>query len=301
MACDWTVTDGSAEIPEEILAAAAASQATLGDKLAALRSLSEPFPETVGPAAGDRWISDPGPPRAWTASGAVEESCPSPESEPARAGGDLADLSAAALLAGYRTGAFGPVEVVNACLARIDGTNMGAVVTLDSTAREQAAQSAVRWREGDAGPLEGVPVGVKDIINTRGLRTTAGSTLFADHAPASDATVVARLRGRRCGDPGQDHHPGVRLRRRDRRRREESSSAGPVGRGQLLGFGRGAGSRLLPGGPRHRHRRIDPGTVVVLRRERAEADVRAGAPRGASSECPGPLTMWAPWHGPSRI
>lgn len=195
MARDWTVTDGSAEIPEEILAAAAAAQATLGDKLATLRSLSEPFPNTVGPASGDRWISDPGPPKAWTASGAVKDSCPSPESEPARAGGDLADLGAAALLAGYQTGAFAPVEVVNACLARINDTGIGAVVTRnDDAAREQATRSAERWRMGDAGPLEGVPVGVKDIINTRGLRTPAGSALFTDHVPAADATVVARLR-----------------------------------------------------------------------------------------------------------
>ncbi len=188
----WPVTDGSAEIPAEILAAAAASQATLGDKLAGLRSLSEPFPDTVGPAAADRWLSDADPdsgglqPRSGEAAG----------SPPKFGGGDLSDLSAAALLEGYRTGAFDPVEVIDACLARIngDGAAIGAVVTLDGTARDQAARSASRWREGSAGPLEGVPIGVKDIINTRGLRTAAGSTLFADHVPASDATVVARLR-----------------------------------------------------------------------------------------------------------
>ena len=44
-------------IPEDILHLAADTQATLGDKLAALRSLSEPFPNAVGPAASDGWIS----------------------------------------------------------------------------------------------------------------------------------------------------------------------------------------------------------------------------------------------------
>ena len=197
MVRDWTVTDGAAAIPEEVLAAAAAAQATLSDKLAALRSLSEPFPETVGPAAGDRWIFDAEPQEAWAASGAVEEPRPWWGSEPARAGGDLADLSAVALLDGYQTGAFDPVEVVDACLARINDTDgsIGAVVARDDdAAREQAARSVERWRRGDPGPLEGVPIGVKDIINTRGLRTAAGSTLFAGHVPASDATVVARLR-----------------------------------------------------------------------------------------------------------
>ena len=193
MVDNWPVTGGATEIPERILAAAAAAQATLGDKLAALRSLSESFPETVGPAAADRWISGAEPPGA----NAVPGADPSPASarQPVGASDGLADLNATALLEGYRTGAFDPVEVVDACLARINDTDIGAVVTRDDdTARDQAVRSAGRWREGDAGPLEGVPVGVKDIINTGGLRTAAGSTLFADHMPASDATVVARLR-----------------------------------------------------------------------------------------------------------
>ncbi len=192
MVGEWTVTHGSAEVPAEILAAAAASQATLGDKLAALRSLSESFPDTVGPAAADRWVSDAAP----DSDGGRPRSDEAAGSPPEFGCEDLADLSAAALLEGYRTGACDPVEVVDACLARIDsdGADIGAVVALDGTARDQAARSAGRWREGDAGPLEGIPVGVKDIINTRGLRTAAGSTLFADHVPASDATVVARLR-----------------------------------------------------------------------------------------------------------
>ena len=192
MADNWPVTGGATEIPERILAAAAAAQATLGDKLDALRALSDPFVETVGPAAADRWVSDADPdsggrqPRSGEAAGSL-----------LKVGGeDLGDLSAAALLEGYRTGAFDPVDVVDTCLARIDGDGaaLGAVVTLDSTARRQAARSAGRWQQGGTGPLEGVPVGVKDIINTGGLRTAAGSTLFADHVPSSDATVVARLR-----------------------------------------------------------------------------------------------------------
>ena len=116
---------------------------------------------------------------------------------PAQPSDDPASLSASALLEGYRTGAFDPVEVVDACLARIDDMDayVGAVVARDDdAARQQAARSAERWRNGESGPLEGVPVGVKDIIDTRGLRTEAGSTLFAGHVPVADATVVARLR-----------------------------------------------------------------------------------------------------------
>ena len=194
---DWTVTDGVASVPEGILAAAAAAQATLGEKLASLRSLGEPFSDTVGPAASEHWISDFAPPEVGSAAGAGGESRSTAGSRAARADDDLTAFSAAALLDGYRAGAFDPVEMVDACLGRIDDADaaVGAVVACDDdSARRQAARSAERWRRGEAGPLEGVPVGVKDIINTRGLRTAAGSTLFADHVPASDATVVARLR-----------------------------------------------------------------------------------------------------------
>ena len=183
-------------IPEELLASAAAAQATLGEKFAALRSLSEPFPDTVGPAACDLWVSDAAAGRAGSFQSDAE-SPPSPEPGPESPGGDLAALSAAALLKGYGTGAFDPVEAVDACLSRIDEIDgaVGAIVTRDdASARAQAARSAQRWRDGTARALEGVPVGVKDIIDTAGLCTAAGSPLFAGRVPSADATVVARLR-----------------------------------------------------------------------------------------------------------
>ena len=190
---NWTVTAGAAEIPEGILAEAAAAQATLGDKLASLRSLSEPFPNTVGPAASDRLGSSGADTGAnCVVDGGGDGSGPRPASA-----GNLTELSASLMIRGYRTGEFDPVDVIDACLARMDdaGTAVGAVATRDDdAARAQATRSAERWRRGTAGPLEGVPVGVKDIISTAGLRTTAGSRLFADHVPAADATVVARLR-----------------------------------------------------------------------------------------------------------
>ena len=101
------------------------------------------------------------------------------------------------MLKGYGTGAFDPVDAVDACLARIDETDgaVGAIATRDdASARAQAARSAQRWRDGTARALEGVPIGVKDIIDTAGLCTAAGSPLFAGRVPSADATVVARLR-----------------------------------------------------------------------------------------------------------
>ena len=192
----WAVVHEGPEIPEDVLALASATQATLGEKLAALRSLSEPFPDTVGPAACDLWVSDAAAGRAGSFQNG-DESPPSPEPGPGSPGGDLSALSASALLKGYGTGAFDPVDAVDACLSRIDETDgaVGAIVTRDdASARAQAAHSAQRWRDGTARALEGVPIGVKDIIDTAGLCTAAGSPLFAGRVPSADATVVARLR-----------------------------------------------------------------------------------------------------------
>ena len=198
MGNDWMVVDGPA-IPEELLAAAAAAQATLGDKLAALRTLPESFPDTVGPAAWDPWAHRTDSGRAEDAEDIDGGDGPGRQTrrQPASLDGDLTALSASALLEGYKTGVLRPVDVIDACLARIDGTNdtIGAVVARDDgTAQTQARRSTERWRSGIAGPLEGVPVGVKDIINTAGLCTAAGSPLFAGHVPPADAAVVARLR-----------------------------------------------------------------------------------------------------------
>ncbi len=179
-------------IPEDILDLAADTQATLGDKLAALRSLSEPLPNAVGPAVSDGWMYGSDTTGSRIVTGDEEGRTP-----PSARGDHPAALSAAALLEGYRTGVFDPVEVIEVCMARLSDADAaaGAVATRnDGEARAQATRSAERWRSGNTGPLEGVPVGVKDIIDTAGLATTAGSSLYAGRVPTADATVVARLR-----------------------------------------------------------------------------------------------------------
>jgi len=111
---------------------------------------------------------------------------------------DLSRLSATDLGEGYAYRSFSPVEVVESVLARIAQANgrLNAIVTLDPAgARTAAAASEKRWREGNArGPLDGVPLTVKDNLNVRGLRTTWGSRLYADFVPAVDELPVARAR-----------------------------------------------------------------------------------------------------------
>lgn len=97
-----------------------------------------------------------------------------------------------------RTRQLSPVELVCSCLGRIDQieSRLHAWVTID---REGALTAAQRCeadiRQGNyLGPLHGVPIGLKDIFYTKGLKTTAGSPIYADFAPDYDATSVQRLR-----------------------------------------------------------------------------------------------------------
>ena len=93
-----------------------------------------------------------------------------------------------------------PVDLVQAALDRITDLNPknSAFITITGDqALEQAhrAQEAIaHGRAGSLGPLAGVPIGVKDIIRTAGVRTTCGSRLLAEYIPDEDAAVVQRLR-----------------------------------------------------------------------------------------------------------
>lgn len=91
-----------------------------------------------------------------------------------------------------------PVEVVGNCISRIIEVNskVNAFVTVAGESAQRAAKIAEdEMRAGKyRGPLHGIPVGVKDIIDTAGIRTTYGSAIFHDHMPARDATLVSRLK-----------------------------------------------------------------------------------------------------------
>jgi amidase len=110
---------------------------------------------------------------------------------------DLADQSAAAIVAAVRARTVRILDVVGACLARIERTNgvLNAVCTLNPAALADADLGDHRLAAGaPARLLEGVPFLVKDVIPTRGLRTTFGSRLHEALVPDEDAASVARLR-----------------------------------------------------------------------------------------------------------
>ncbi|MCO4694194.1 amidase [Streptomyces sp. RO-S4] len=114
---------------------------------------------------------------------------------------ELTDLTATQLLDGYRKGEFGPVEVTRAALRRAEEIQpqVNAFVRLlADDALERAAASEERWRRGEQrGPLDGVPVTVKDILLLRGAPTLKGSrTIDPAGRRDEDAPSVARLRER---------------------------------------------------------------------------------------------------------
>jgi len=115
-----------------------------------------------------------------------------------RARGDLHRLTATEAAALVRSGALSPVDLIDACLARIEAREpeVKAWVRLDEEeARRVAHERADEARAGRfRGPLHGVPVGLKDIYHAKGLVTTAGADPFFHERPAADAASVARLR-----------------------------------------------------------------------------------------------------------
>jgi amidase len=102
------------------------------------------------------------------------------------------------LATGIRQRQVSATEVLEAYLAQIAHHNpaLNAIITLDEErARARAKEADVALARGEVwGPLHGVPVTIKDSIETAGLRTTSGFPPLADYIPSTDAPVVARLR-----------------------------------------------------------------------------------------------------------
>ncbi|WP_240809574.1 amidase [Actinomadura sp. WMMA1423] len=111
--------------------------------------------------------------------------------------GWFAGQTVAGLAEALRDGRASPTELVERALA--EASRLGALnafVTVDGPGARAAAERAGRELAAgvDRGPLHGIPVAVKDVVDTAGLRTTRGSRHHADRVPARDAECVRRLR-----------------------------------------------------------------------------------------------------------
>jgi aspartyl-tRNA(Asn)/glutamyl-tRNA(Gln) amidotransferase subunit A len=111
--------------------------------------------------------------------------------------GELCYLSIAEAAAGLRANKFSPLDLTKACLERIkvlDDTLHSFITLTPELALRQAEQAERELRAGqDRGPLHGIPVALKDLYATKGLRTTCHSAVLQDWVPDYDATTVTKL------------------------------------------------------------------------------------------------------------
>jgi aspartyl-tRNA(Asn)/glutamyl-tRNA(Gln) amidotransferase subunit A len=106
-------------------------------------------------------------------------------------------LTAAELIASYRSGDRSPVEVVQQHLDRLElvEPRLNAFITVTAElALSAAAEAEQAYADGTAGPLAGVPVSIKDLVELEGVRCTRGSLVHADHVSTYDDPLAARIR-----------------------------------------------------------------------------------------------------------
>lgn len=178
-----------ATLDDDTLRQAAAAMDVWWDEMLALRSIDLGYCAPV-PALEPRTA----PPIATRRAPQLRESSLVPHATVAPT--NLADCTASELLALYAAGAATPLDTVEACLARIERVDplINSVITLVADrARNAAQESTRRWSSGTARALDGVPFGLKDNIETAGIRTTGGSNVRAHLIPSESAVVVDRL------------------------------------------------------------------------------------------------------------
>lgn len=134
-------------------------------------------PRTVGGPRTWRVIALPGPPPDRT------PEIPAPNELPWTSASDLSAL--------IRAGELSPVEVLEVFMARIAELDPG----LGSFLTVTAERARIQARDATIGPLAGVPIGLKDLIEVAGMRTSCGSPIFADRVTERDAACWTRLRG----------------------------------------------------------------------------------------------------------
>jgi len=149
----------------------------------------------LGAAAAATRVAIAAPAPAQTGTPASKAPAPSPGT----ASDALAGLTLAEVSARLRAGTVTSTDLVKACLARIDVYNPKVNAFITVTREAALAQARVLDAEQRAGrlrgPLHGIPIALKDNIDTAGLRTTAASAVFDDRR--GDAAARCRRRGRR--------------------------------------------------------------------------------------------------------
>ena len=109
---------------------------------------------------------------------------------------ELTRLTLSGALEGLQSGRFSAVELTRAHIDAIDALNSklnAYLITTPERALASAAESDARRAKGESRPLDGAPIGVKDLFCTEGVRTTAGSKILGDFVPPYESSVTAKL------------------------------------------------------------------------------------------------------------
>ena len=108
---------------------------------------------------------------------------------------ELTGLTLKAALDGLKSRAFSCEEITRAHVAAIEGARglNAYVMETPDKAVAMAQASDARLAKGEGGPLEGAPLGIKDLFCTRGVRTTAGSMILENFVPPYESTVTSNL------------------------------------------------------------------------------------------------------------
>ena len=186
-----------------------------------------------------------------------------------------------AATARFASGADTPRDFLERCLAELAALEpkIGAFVHLNlEGARVAADQSTARWRDGKPlSPIDGMPIGIKDIIETIDMPTEQGSPLFVGCRTERDAaSVVGAARGRR-GDRRQDRDH--RIRRHRAARHPQPARSAPHARRIEQRLGRGGRVRHDQHRARHAGDRLDhpPGELLRLHRLQGRRSARSTA------------------------
>ena len=212
---------------------------------------------------------------------------------------DLAFMPATAMAAAIRSRKLSPIEVTRAILERIERLNprLNAYLTVDGEGAMQAARRAEQAVvDGDElGPLHGVPVSVKDLVCTRGLRTTFGSLLHREYVPDHDAGAVERLRAAGAIILGKTNTPEFGLMGSTENRlgepcrnpwnRERTSGGSSGGAGSAVAAGLGPLALGTDGGARSASR---PGSAASSASSPPSAACPTTAISGVGVPCPLP-------------
>jgi hypothetical protein len=184
------------------------------------------------------------------------------------------------------SGTLSPVTLVEAVaerIAAVDPRLDSYILPTIESARAEARRAEAEIAAGRRiGPLHGIPIGVKDIVQTAGVRTTCHSHILADAVPAADAVVLARLKAagaivmgklatHEFAFGGPDWTLPFPPARNPWNRNHFTA-------GSSVGFGRGRRGRPVPRRARQRHGGLDPNACRLLRHRWDQADLRPRLP-----------------------